>query len=125
MRRYLAVLSALCVLALAFTAWAVTPDNPKIMLKEGDTVYACGCGKDCPCKALSMQAAKCPCGKDMVKSTVTKVEGDTAVVKVNGEDQTFPTKGKYVCGCGASCPCNFVSQTAGKCACNKDLVPAK
>lgn len=125
MRKYSAVLTALCVLAWAFAAMAVTPENPRIMLKAGEEVYACACGKDCPCQALSKQAAKCPCGKDMVKSMVMKVEGDTAVIKVNGAEQTFPTKGKFVCGCGESCPCNFVSQTAGKCACDKDLVPAK
>ena len=125
MKRFAAFSVMLAFLALACTAFAVTPENPTISLKAGDEVYACACGKSCPCKSLSKQQAKCTCGKDMVKSKVIKIKGDSAVIKVNGKNQTFPMTGKYVCGCGASCPCDYVSQNPGKCACDKDLVKAK
>jgi len=125
MKKFVSGLVVLCLLALAVAANAVTPENPKMSLKAGDEVYACACGPSCACKSLSMQPAKCTCGKDMVKSKVVTVEGDKAVINVNGKDETFPLVGKFVCACGASCPCNYISQNAGKCACDKPLVPAK
>ena len=125
MKKIVSGLVILFLLALATAAFAVTPENPKMALKAGDEVYACACGATCPCKSMSMQPAKCTCDKDMVKSKVIKIEGDKAVINVNGKDETFPLTGKFVCGCGASCPCNYISQTAGKCACDKPLVPAK
>jgi hypothetical protein len=109
----------------AVSAFAVTPENPRMVLKAGDEVYACGCGPACPCKTLSMQPGKCSCGVPLVKSTVMKMEGDVAVINVNGKDENFPLVGKYVCPCGPDCPCDTISQTPGKCACGKDLVPAK
>jgi hypothetical protein len=125
MRRLASGLAFLSLFVFAFAAFAVTPENPKLALKVGDEVYACACGASCPCKSLSMKPAKCTCGVDMVKSKVVKVEGDTAVINVNGKDETFPTTGKFVCACGAGCPCNYISQTPGKCGCGKDLAPAK
>jgi hypothetical protein len=125
MKRFAAFSVMLAFLALSCAAFAVTPENPKISLKVGDEVYACACGASCPCKSLSKQEGKCTCNKDMVKSKVIKIEGDTAVINVNGKDETFPLKGKFVCGCGASCPCDYVSQSPGKCSCGKDLIKAK
>ena len=110
---------------VAASAFAVTPENPKIALKVGDEVYACACGASCPCKTISRQPGKCGCGVEMVKSKVVKVEGDTAVLSVKGKEETFPLVGKYVCGCGKDCPCDTISQSPGKCGCGKDLVPAK
>ena len=31
----------------------------------------------------------------------------------------------YVCGCGEGCDCDTIARKAGKCSCDKDLVPAK
>ena len=118
-----AFLAFLALTASAFAA--VTPENPRMALKAGDEIYACGCGPSCPCKTLSRQPGKCSCGVPLVKSKVVKVEGDTAVLLVNGKEETFPLVGKYVCGCGKDCPCDTISQTPGKCSCGKDLVPAK
>lgn len=117
----LAVLFMLAMTTFAFAA----PDSGKMALKVGDAVYVCGCGSSCPCKSMSMKPAKCSCNKKMVKAKVVKIDGDNAVVKVKGAEQTFPMTGKYVCGCGSGCDCNYISQNPGKCACGKDLVPAK
>lgn len=124
MKKVVSCLVALFLLGLVTAAFAVTPENPKLDLKVGDMVYACACGADCPCKSLSLKPGKCTCGKKMVKSKVVKVEGDNAVINVNGKDETFPLTGKFVCGCGPTC-CSYISQTPGKCVCGKPLAPAK
>ncbi len=121
----LLVFAVLLALTWAAMALAVSPEKPTIGLKAGDEVYACACGAACPCKTLSMNAGKCSCGVDMAKSKVVSVKDGKAVITVNGKDEEFPLKGKFVCGCGEACPCNTVSQKPGKCSCGKDLVPAK
>lgn len=124
MKTAMSILAVIFLLALATAAFAAQ-DSPTIPLKAGDMVYVCGCGESCPCKSMSMKPAKCTCNKQMVKTKVLRIEGGNAVVKVKGAEQTFPMTGKFVCGCGAGCDCNFVSQSPGKCACGKDLVPAQ
>ena len=92
----------------------------KIDLKVGDEVYVCGCD-NCPCYTLSRSPGKCTCGNDLVKTKVSKIDGDKAYVAVKGKDIPFPTVGKYACPCGAGCNCDTISQAPGKCACGKDL----
>jgi len=125
MKTFASLPGFIAMVLLAVSAMAVTPEDPKLTLKAGQTIYACACGAACPCKTLSSSPGKCGCGVDLAMSKVVKVEGDTAVITVKGKDETFPLTGKFVCGCGASCPCNTISQNPGKCACGKDLVPAK
>lgn len=125
MKKMVSCLAFIFLLSLGAVVFAAAPDGQKPGLKAGETVYVCGCGDSCPCKSLSMKPAKCSCGKKMVKSKVLRIEGDNAVVKVKGGEETFPMTGKFVCGCGAGCNCNFVSQNPGKCACGNALVPAK
>ena len=107
---------ALIAVGLSFAA-----TGGKLSLKAGDGVYVCGCGEGCPCMTMSMQEGKCTCGKDLVKSKVTRVEGDMAYVMVNGKEQGFKTVGKYMCSCGETCPCKTISQNPGKCSCGKEL----
>ena len=59
--------------------------RPSMDLKVGEEVYACNCGKECPCNTLSKNAGKCTCGVEMVKSTVKSVGDGTAVLLVSGE----------------------------------------
>lgn len=123
MKKSLAMgLAVVFVLVLAGLSLAETV-NGKIDLKVGDEVYVCGCGEGCPCMTMSRTVGKCTCGKDLVKAGVTKVSADTATVMVNGKEQAYKTTGKYACGCGAGCNCDTISQSPGKCACGKPLVP--
>jgi hypothetical protein len=68
-----------------------------------------------------MKGGTCACGKELVKSTITKVENGRLYYKVNGEEMSAPATGKYVCSCGAGCPCNTISQKPGKCGCGMTL----
>jgi hypothetical protein len=70
---------------------------------------------------VAKKAAKCGCGHDLVKVTVTKVAGTTAFYQKDGEEQKANLTGKYACACGSSC-CQMISGKAGKCACGMDLV---
>ena len=99
--------------------------RPSMELKVGEEVYACNCGKECPCNTLSKNAGKCTCGVDMVKSTVKSVGDGTAVLLVSGEERTFKTVGKYACACGPQCPCNTISQNPGKCTCGVEMKEVK
>jgi hypothetical protein len=53
-------------------------------LKKGDTVHVCGCGAGCHCGSIQTGPGKCSCGKDLVKATVTKVEGGMVHVDRGG-----------------------------------------
>ena len=99
--------------------------RPSMDLKVGEEVYACNCGKECPCNTLSRNAGKCTCGVDMVKSSVKSVGDGTAVLLVSGEERTFKTVGKYACACGLQCPCNTISQNPGKCTCGVEMKEVK
>jgi hypothetical protein len=111
------------VLSLAVAGLVFAVDKSKMDLKAGDTVYACNCGEKCDCKTMARTETNCTCGKKMVKATVVKVDGDTAMLKAEGWDKerAFPTKGKYACACGEGCNCGTISQNPGKCACGKDM----
>jgi hypothetical protein len=114
-----AILLCLVVTGISFAALK----NGEMKLKVGDKVYVCGCGETCPCLTMSKNPGKCGCGKDMVKSKVTRVEEGKATVMVKGKEQVFPTKGKYACACGPKCNCDTISQSPGKCGCGSDMKP--
>ena len=110
------------VLALALVSIAFAEiKGGRIDLKVGDEVYVCGCGEGCPCLTMSRNPGKCTCDKDLVKTKVTKIEGDKAYVDLKGKETAFPMVGKYACPCGPGCKCDTISQNPGKCACGKDL----
>jgi hypothetical protein len=116
------VISMLFVFAAASLCLADKGTTGKFDAKAGDTIYVCGCGEGCACGSLAKKEAKCSCGKEMVKTTVNKVENDKVFYTVNGKELSAPTQGKYACGCGDGCNCGSISQKPGKCACNKDMV---
>ncbi|MEJ2689536.1 MAG: hypothetical protein P8130_06215 [Deltaproteobacteria bacterium] len=120
-------ISLLAALVTVFFAIAVyaTLDHGTIKLAPGDEVYACSCGNACPCRTMSRNPGKCPCGNDLIKSKVVKVEGGMAVLNVNGQEESFPTTGKYACACGGGCNCDTISQSPGKCTCGTPMAPVK
>ncbi|HMK42625.1 MAG TPA: hypothetical protein VK445_00635 [Dissulfurispiraceae bacterium] len=119
------VTAAVLTLAVIAVAWAGS--HGSISLKAGDEVFACNCGDACPCKTMSKAAGKCTCGKEMVKAKVMDVKDGVAQLKADGwsEARAFPVKGKFACACGASCPCETVSQAAGKCTCGTEMKEVK
>ena len=119
-KRLLVGLTVVLALALVSISFAEIKGG-RIDLKVGDEVYVCGCGEGCPCLTLSRNPGKCTCDKDLVKTKVTKIEGDKAYVEVKGKETAFPMVGKYACPCGPGCKCDTISQNPGKCACGKDL----
>jgi hypothetical protein len=117
----LIVVSLLFVLAAASLCLAEKGAKGVFDAKAGDTIFVCGCGEGCDCGSLSKKEGTCGCGKELVKTTVTKTEKGKVYYKLDGKELSAPTKGKYACGCG-DCNCGSVSQKPGKCSCNKDMV---
>jgi hypothetical protein len=70
---------------------------------------------------MSRKEGKCSCGKALGKGVVSKVEGDKAVVTVDGKDLNLITKAKYACACGDGCKCGTISQKPGKCSCGTEM----
>jgi hypothetical protein len=122
MRKSLIGLFVVSLLLMAGFAFA---DKTLPVFKKGDTVYVCTCGNDCPCMTMSRKAGNCACGNPLGKGVVSSVEGDTAVVTVDGKDMNFITKAKYACACGAGCTCGTISQKPGKCACGTEMKQVK
>ena len=66
MKKFLSLMTIGAVLAWAVLAFAaVTPENPKVVLKAGDEVYVCGCGPACPCGTMAKKEGKCSCDKPL------------------------------------------------------------
>jgi len=116
------VLILMVVFTLAFVTFAVA-DKTRMKVKAGDELYVCACGESCPCDTMSRNAGQCTCGKDMVKTKVTKVEKGKITVESRGKP--FIAKGKYACDCGPDCKCNTISQNPGNCTCGKKMVEVK
>jgi hypothetical protein len=94
--------------------------------KAGDEIYVCNCGEACKCGTLAKKEGKCSCGKELVATTVTKVEDGKVFYKVGDKELSAPQQGKYMCGCGEGCNCGFISQKeGGKCGCGKPMVKVK
>jgi hypothetical protein len=125
MKRFvLVVLSMLFVLSTVSIVMAEKGPTGKFDAKAGDTIYVCGCGDGCDCGSQAKKEGKCGCGKEMVKTTVTKVDKTKVYYTLDGKELSAPIKGKYACGCG-ECDCGSISQKSGKCGCDKDMVKVK
>ncbi len=107
---------------LALSTFALA-DKTKMSAKVGDELYVCACGEGCPCDTMSRNAGQCSCGKDMVKTKVTKVE--KGKITVESRKKPFVSVGKYACDCGPDCKCDTISQNAGNCTCGKKMVEVK
>jgi len=112
----LLVLTLVFTLALATLALA---DKTKMTAKVGDQLYVCGCGEGCPCDTMSRNPGQCTCGKDLVKTKVTKVE--KGMITVESRKKPFISVAKYVCDCGPECKCDTISQNPGNCTCGKKM----
>ena len=121
----LIVMTAMFVLTAASFCLADKGTKGKFVAKAGDSIYVCGCGEGCECGSLAKKEDKCGCGKELVKTTVTKIEKDRVYYKLDGKELSAPLTGKYACGCGDGCNCGSVSQKPGKCGCGKEMVKAK
>jgi hypothetical protein len=115
------ILISLFVASLLLVAVVAFADKTLPVYKVGDEVYVCACGDSCDCKTMSRKAGKCSCSKDMAKGIVSKVEGDNAVVMVDGKERNLITKAKYACACGEGCKCGTISQKPGKCTCGTEM----
>ncbi len=109
------------LLLIGLMSFALAGDQAKAQFKVGDTVYVCNCGDACHCGSLSQKPAKCTCGEEMAAAKITKVDGDTITVNVNGKEKTLKTDEMYTCACGPNCNCGYMSNKPGKCACGKPL----
>jgi hypothetical protein len=128
MRRTILITAMVLAMALSVVSLSFAATKGKLDVKVGDQFYVCNCGEKCPCNTISRNPGKCACGHDdMVKATVTKVEGNVAYFKAEGWDKErpFKTVGKYMCACGPGCNCDTISQTPGKCPCGKALKKVK
>jgi hypothetical protein len=110
------------VLSVALSA-VVLADKTKMVAKVGDELYVCACGEGCPCDTMSRNPGQCTCGKDMVKTKVTKVE--KGKITVESRKKPFMSVAKYVCDCGPDCKCDTISQNPGNCTCGKKMVEVK
>ncbi len=116
------LLILIVVSALGFATFAIA-DKTRMTAKVGDELYVCACGEGCPCDTMSRNAGQCTCGKDMVKTKVTKVEKGKITVESRGKP--FISKAKYACDCGPDCKCDTISQNPGNCTCGKKMVEVK
>ena len=114
------VLTLVFTMALATLALAA---KTKMTAKVGDELYVCGCGEACPCDTMSRNAGQCTCGKDLIKTKVTKVE--KGMITVESRKKPFISKGKYACACGPECKCDTISQNPGNCSCGKKMMEVK
>ena len=121
MRNVVATAAALALVFALTICFAFAKSEAGPAYKTGDTVYVCGCGTGCDCGTVSNKGGTCSCSKDLVKSSITKVENGKIFYAVNGKEMSAPATGKYVCACGAACPCKTISQKPGKCGCGGAL----
>ncbi len=116
------VLIFVIVFCLALSTVALA-DKTRMKAKVGDELYVCACGEGCPCDTMSRNPGQCTCGKDLVKTKVTKVEKGKITVESRGKP--FISKGKYACDCGPDCKCETISQNPGNCTCGKKMMEVK
>ena len=121
----LVVLSFACVITVfaeeAAVEKAAAPAKEAVAKVAPSTVYVCA-----KCDTCAMKEGKCAkCGADMAKMNVVSVKDGTAMVAAPGAEAKdavkVSLKGMYVCGCGADCKCNVISDKEGKCGCGKDM----
>lgn len=119
------VLTLALVALVVSLAYAGTRGHMKLAV--GDEVYACNCGEACPCDTMSNSAGKCTCGAEMAKAKVVEAGEDAVQLEAEGwgEAREFATHGKYTCACPPECPCDTISQNAGKCTCDVEMKPVE
>ncbi len=110
------------LLVISFATFALA-DKTAMTPKVEDELYVCGCGEGCKCDTMSKSSGQCSCGKDLVKSKVTKVE--KGKITMEGRDRPFVSIGKYACACGPDCKCDTISQNPGNCSCGKKMIEVK
>jgi len=113
----------IAIVLLVFCAVSSADTTGKMDVKVGDEIYVCGCGEMCDCDTMSMKPGQCSCGKDMIKTKVTKV--DDNLIYVEAYKRGLKRMGKYACACGPGCNCNTISQKPGSCSCGKPLKEVK
>ena len=111
------------ILALGLSVLCLADTKGRMDVNVGDEIYVCGCGEGCPCDTMSMKAGNCTCGKELVKTKVTKVDND--YIYVESRAKGFKRVGKYACACGEACKCGTISQNPGKCACGVEMKEVK
>ena len=121
----LLMMALLLVISVAGLVLADLGTKAKFEAKAGDVIYVCGCGDGCDCGSLAKKEGQCSCGKDLIKTSVTKIEKGLVYYKLDGKELSAPQTGKYACGCGDGCNCGSISQKPGKCGCGKDMVKVK
>jgi hypothetical protein len=121
MKRVYAMAAALVLVVAATICLAYAASDQTAAFKAGDTVYVCGCGAGCDCGTVSIKEGTCPCGKNLVKTSITKVENGKLMYALNGKEMSAPATGKYACSCGSSCSCKMISQKPGTCGCGGAL----
>ena len=124
MRKISAMATVLVFTVLIMAGIAFAQSETGNTFKAGETVYVCGCGTACDCGTISYKAGKCGCGKELVKTAVTRVDKGKVFYMLDGKELSAPAVGKYVCGCGAGCKCGTISQKPGTCGCGKPLKKA-
>ncbi len=126
MKRFVIVaVSLFFIVAGVSTALADKGQKGQFTTKAGEVIYVCSCGTGCDCGSLAKKEGTCGCGKSLVTSTVTKVEGGKVFYKLDGKELSAPITGTYACGCGEGCKCGSISQKPGKCSCGSNMVKVK
>ena len=120
----LAIIAITICFAVVAVTMALADKGPKghFNAKAGDVIYVCSCGEGCNCGSLSLKKGTCGCGKDLVTTTVTKVENGKVFYKLDGKELSASLNGKYACACGEGCKCGTISQKPGMCGCGQNLV---
>ncbi len=116
------IASCLVLFAVGCASTSKQAVSASLVAKAGDTLYVCSC-PTCDCHVVSLKPAKCGCGHDLVKVTVTEVKDQVASFELEGKTQAAKLTGKYACGCGSGC-CQMISDKPGTCACGMKLVKA-
>ena len=108
---------------LGLCALSLADMKGKMDLKVGDEIYVCNMSESCACDTMAMKSGKCKCGVELIRTKVTKVDGDAIYVESRGRG--FKRVGKYTCRCGETCNCGTISQKPGKCVCGIEMKEAK
>jgi len=122
MKKIILVVISLILVFSAALVFADLGTKGMFSAKAGDEIYVCACGESCKCGTLAKKEGDCGCGQQLVAATVTKVEKNTVFYKIGDKELSAPQRGKYECGCGKGCNCDFVSQKGGNCGCGKPMM---
>jgi len=107
------------ILLLGLSTLSLADAKRQLDVKVGDEIYVCNMGEACPCDTMAMKPGNCKCGKELIKTKVIKIEGDTIFVESRGKG--FKGTGKYACACGEACNCGTIAQKPGNCVCGLEM----